>query len=136
MRAMINRITQRLVEIQVFRFAVVGALSAFLETGLLIFFVEIAGISYLWGNGVAFLITNLFNFILSRTWVFERGSKAIHNQAILFYIIVLVGLGFNQAIMYLLVEYATMDYRIAKIVALIVVVFWNFFGKKKLVFEN
>jgi putative flippase GtrA len=118
-----------------FRFLVIGGFSALLEIVLLVFLVEWIGLGYLLSNSIAFLVVNMINFLLSKYWVFAAGTRKKGVEIGLFYFVVLIGLALNQAVMFILVEFMSFDYKISKVAAILVTVIWNYFGKKNLVFK-
>ncbi len=118
------------------KFVISGILSAALEMFLLIILVEHFHINYLIANSISFIVTNLFNYVLSRYWVFEKSNRTLHVEASLFLIVTLSGLMVNQLIMWLLVGKLGYNYKISKVLAIVAVVVLNFFGKKILVFSN
>jgi putative flippase GtrA len=130
----VNRIKYFLDQIW-FRFLVIGGFSAILEIVLLVLLVEWIGLGYLLSNSIAFLVVNMINFLLSKYWVFETGNRKKGIEIGLFYFVVLVGLALNQAVMFILVEFMTFDYKISKVAAILLTVIWNYFGKKNLVFK-
>ena len=129
-------ITEKTGLIQVVKYFTVGGFSAAIELGLLILLVEIFKINYLIANVIAFTITNLINYALSRKYVFIPGRHPSHREILLFYLIVTIGLLINQSVLYVCVDKINVDYRISKIIATLVTVLWNFFSKKNLVFKK
>lgn len=118
------------------KFVIVGVISAALEFSLLITTVEYFGMGYLAGNLIAFLSTNMVTYSLSRRYVFgASGNKKVY-EAALFGICLLGGLALNQVVLWTFVEFTWLDYRIAKIVAILVTIVWNFLSRKHLVFRN
>jgi putative flippase GtrA len=130
----VNRIKYFLDQIW-FRFLVIGGFSAILEIVLLVLLVEWIGLGYLLSNSIAFLVVNMINFLLSKYWVFAAGTRKKGVEIGLFYFVVLIGLALNQAVMFILVEFMSFDYKISKVAAILVTVIWNYFGKKNLVFK-
>jgi putative flippase GtrA len=122
--------------IQIVKYIVAGAISAGIEILLLIYLVEVFVLHYLTANLMAFLFTNIVNYTLSRFWVFEGGKYKPKVEVVAFFVVVFIGLGINQIIMYMLVGNVNIDYRFAKIIAIGFAVIWNFLGKKFLVFKN
>jgi putative flippase GtrA len=117
------------------RFLIVGVLSAFIEYTL--FFLFKAEINYLIANVLAFGLTNVVTFILSRRYVF--GSSKNNNkyyEATLFVICLVGALIVNQIVLWALVEFGAIEQGIAKAVAIAVTVVWNFFTRKHFVFRN
>lgn len=121
---------------QVLRFGIVGVLSAASEFGLLILLVEKFGLGYMQANFIAFCFVVIVNYIASRLWIFGAGSFSKGVEFISFFVVVLIGLGINQLSMYFWVESFAMDYRLAKILALALVIIWNFLAKKYFVFRR
>ena len=118
------------------KFVITGVLSVIIEFFILILLVERFKISILISNSIAFIITNIFNYILSRIWVFGKSHRRIRHEVLLFFGTGAVGLILNQFIMKTLVDLYHIDYKIAKLVAIVIVVFWNFVTKKYLVFST
>lgn len=118
------------------RFLIVGITSALIEIGILVVLVERLQISYLHANVIAFVITNLLNYLLSRLWVFTSDSNKVWSEFFAFILFVSVGLGINQLFLWFFVEYAGWDYKISKVMAIGLTVVWNFLTRKHLVFKN
>lgn len=123
--------------IQFLRFCVVGTVATAVDMGIFFILTEKLGIYYLISNIFSFICGLLTNFVLSYIWVFTKKgeSKKIYDFT-LFSAIGLVGLGFNSAIIFMLVEFLRMWEMYAKAIATGVVLFWNFFARKKFVFDN
>jgi putative flippase GtrA len=120
----------------VVRYGLTGLATFALEYSLLLTLVEVAQFDYQLGNALAFVLANLFNYVLSRYWVFTRGKHATHVEMIAYFLGAGVGLLINVLVMGALVEYAALDYRVAKIFAIGAIVVWNFWSRKKLIFKG
>jgi putative flippase GtrA len=118
------------------RFLIVGFSSAAIEIGILVLLVERMESSYLYANIIAFVITNVLNYSLSRTWVFTSDNNKIVNEFFAFMIFVSVGLGINQLFLWLFVEFGGLNYKISKVIAIGLTVIWNFLTRKHFVFKN
>jgi putative flippase GtrA len=119
------------------KFVFVGGISAIIEFSLLILFVEKLAIDYLFGNVFAFALTNIVTYILTKRFVFNGTQSANKAQeAGLFFLCLLGGLVVNQIVLWAVVEFTSIDYRIAKVIAIAITVIWNFFTRKHLVFRN
>lgn len=115
------------------RFLIVGVLSAFIEYTL--FFALKEEINYLIANTVAFALTNIVTFILSRRYVFGSRNNRYY-EATLFVICLFGAYIVNQVVLWSLVELAALEKGIAKAIAIGVTVVWNFFTRKHFVFRN
>jgi putative flippase GtrA len=71
---------------------------------------------------------------LNKIFNFKNKSKKIAQQFGLFAIVALIGLGLNQLIIWLLVEFGNLWYMSAKLISIVIVMLWSFYGHKKLTF--
>jgi len=124
----------RLLKIQIVRYALVGGISAMIEYGLYFLFKVL--MNYLIANVLAFGLTNVVTFVLSRFYVFEPSGRRKRHEAALFAICLAGAFLLNQAVLWVLVEFADVHDTIAKAAAIAVAVIWNFFTRKHVVFRN
>lgn len=134
-RFIIRFINSLLARFQVIRFIIVGGASAILEFSLLVLVVEKLQMGYLTGNILAFSLTNIVTYLLSRYFVFSPTDKKKSYEAILFIVFLFGGLLINQSALWAVVEFGGLDYRISKVVAILVTIVWNFFTRKYIVFK-
>ncbi|MEH2956036.1 GtrA family protein [Candidatus Merdisoma sp. JLR.KK011] len=120
---------------QIMKFGVVGFLCFFIDYGIMVALVELAGFQELWASAFSFTVSVVVNYILSITVVFDTDKNA--NQAkqfVVFVILSLIGLGLNQLIMWggvaWLKQYMDRAYMIVKIFATGVVMVYNFISRK------
>jgi putative flippase GtrA len=122
--------------VQLLRYSFVGGIAYGVDFGSLFFLTEMIKIHYLISAAIAFTLGLLTNYILSIFWVFSK--KAFVNKKIeflLFSVIGLIGLGFNEVIIWFFTEGAHFHYLISKVISTGVVFFWNFFARKKILFS-
>ena len=110
-------------------FCLVGAITFFLDYGLLYLLTEYGRLSYLLSSALAFSVAVIINYILCQRFVFVSAKNGV-KQLTLFVITSVVGLGINQLCMWLFVECALMHYMLAKIFATGIVTVWNYVTKK------
>ncbi len=116
------------------KFVIVGGISAIVE--YVLYFIFKTAIDYLIANVLAFGLTNILTFTLSRKYVFASENSNKAEEAKL-YVVCLVGaLCVNQVVLWALVEFGGIDDKIAKATAIAVTVFWNYFTRKHIVFKN
>lgn len=116
---------------QIVRFGIVGVIAFVVDYTVLLVLTEVAGIHYLISSAAAFLVSVIFNYILSITFVFEtdrRRSKGA--QFGLFAIMSAGGLGINQLMMWLLSDVMFIPYQLSKFFATAVVMVYNFVTRK------
>ena len=116
---------------QILRFGVVGGSAFLIDYALLFVLTEFGGINYLLSSCISFIVSVIYNYILSVIWVFDVGEerKAVHSFFI-FIILSIIGLGINALIMWCLVDWLSVYYMLAKIVATAGVMVYNFVTRK------
>lgn len=130
-KVMLNKVNIKLFSLYI----VLAGIATIVDVGLLYIFTNYLGIWYFYSAILSYLAGMLTNYSLNKYLNFKNKSKKIAWQFGLFIIVALVGLALNQLILYLLVNFAGLWYIWAKLVAVFVVMFWSFFGHKKLTFK-
>ena len=121
--------------IQLFRYGFVGGI-AFVVDFSMYCFLEWVGLHYLVSGVVAFLVAFAVNFYISRTLIFQAGSKDnIKKEIIQVLIISGIGLALTELLLLVGVQGIRLDFRVAKIVATIIVLFWNYLARKIFVYN-
>ena len=123
-----------------FKFLVVGTVGFIVDFGTLTFLVEVMGFIPVVANTISFSAAVVSNFTLNRYWTYpDSRSKRRRIQLLQFGMVSVIGLALNNTILLLLqypfdallravgVPEAIGGYIPAKMVATIVVLFWNFF---------
>jgi putative flippase GtrA len=121
---------------QFIRFTFTGAFTAGLDFLLLILLVEGFSVHYLLAGAVSFVVAVTLNYLISLVWVFEGGRYSRPAEFLGFFATSGVGLGLNQLILWVSVGSLLLDYRISKIVSIVIVTVWNYATKKYLVFRD
>ena len=118
------------------RYAIVGAIAFAIDLGCLLLFVE--HMPLLAANTLAFLIANAFNFWLGHVWVFGRplSGPGLARQYGAVLAISVVGLALNDALVWGGVVVAGASIVISKIIATVVVMFWNFAARSQWVYRE
>ena len=123
--------------IQFVRYGLVSVIALAVDFGGMVLLVELLSIHYLVAATVSFISGLAVNYLLSRAWVFtERKYESRVKEFIIFTGIGIVGLLLNNSIMWLAVEKIGIYYIFSKIIATILVFFWNFGLRKMLVFKQ
>ncbi len=122
---------------QLIRYTFVGGVAFLADFGTLAFFTEYFNIHYLVSAIIGFTVGLTVNYILSITWVFNQ--RAVSNKSLellIFIIIGLVGLVFNELFLWFFTDKVEIHYLLSKIIATIIVYFWNFFARKHFLFNK
>lgn len=117
--------------LQFFRYIFVGGTAFVVDFFFLYFFSDICGIYYLISGVLSFMISVLVNYIMSTKWVFNQEN--IENKLVefnLFIIISTIGLVFTEILLYVFTDIIGLYYLISKIIAAIIVLFWNFIARR------
>lgn len=118
------------------RYVVVGGIAFVMDIGSLYVLTEFAGFHYLHSAAVAFLLGLVTNYCLCRLWVFDR--RTVQNASlefVIFAVIGIVGLGLNEAIMWVASEALHLHYLAGKMMSAGIVLLWNFGARKLILFR-
>ena len=116
---------------QISKFGVVGGTAFLIDYGVMIALTELCGINYLISSGISFVVSVIYNYILSVRWVFEvdeNGDK--RKEFVIFIVLSLIGLGLNQLLMWVFVSMIHIFYMVAKIIVTAIVMLYNFITRK------
>jgi len=117
---------------QLIKFGLVGIVATIIDYGLLVIFTEMFNIPSLLSAAISFTISVIFNYIASVKWVFNVNNKkhSKTKELVIFIILSVIGLLINEFIMWILEKEFSMHYTITKLLATVVVMFWNFITRK------
>ena len=127
---MINKFIHSKLFKQLFRFGIVGFTAFLIDAGLLYVLTDFLHIHYLITSVISFIVSLIYNYILSIFWVFDVKKKQTYKEVLLFTILSVIGLGINQLVMYLGVDLLNIYYMLCKIISTIIVMIYNFITRK------
>ena len=121
------------------KFAIVGTLGAIVDFSVLNLLVLIFGVPKEFANLISVTCAIFSNFTWNRLWTFpESRDHPVHVSFGKFALVNLVGLAINQFIFVMTdslffdgIFPHPIDYNFAKIAAVVVVLFWNFFANRR-----
>ncbi len=123
-------------KIQLFRYIFVGGIAFAVDFISLFVLTNYLGIYYLISAAIAFILGLFLNYFLSVKWVFKR--RSVENRTFefgIFAFIGIVGLGLNEVFIWFFTQDLQIYYLISKILASIIILFWNFFARKFILFR-
>ncbi|MGA8699535.1 MAG: GtrA family protein [Xanthobacteraceae bacterium] len=120
---------------QFFLYLIVGGLSFFVDIGAFIMLRAIE-VPVIPASVASFSLATGANYLLSVVVAFERGRFHRSIEMLRFLSVVLVGLGLNTLLVWSFVFRCSIDPAAAKIVAVPIVLVWNYFGRRLFVFGN
>lgn len=116
---------------QVLKFGVVGGTAFLIDYSIMIALTEFFGINYLISSGISFVVSVIYNYILSVHWVFDvdkNGNKK--KEVVVFILFSVIGLGLNQLLMWIFVSKVHVFYMLSKIFVTAIVMIYNFVTRK------
>ncbi|HVS78664.1 MAG TPA: GtrA family protein [Candidatus Saccharimonadales bacterium] len=121
--------------IQLIRSLIVSVIAVIVNFGGSYVLKDKLGLYYLLSAALSFFMGVLVNYYLSVKWVFAtRKLNSKHIEFVVFVIITGVGLALNLAIIAAIVEATSLGYWAGLVVATVVVFFWNFLMRKKILY--
>lgn len=122
---------------QFLRYVVVGGIAFAVDFGSLYLLTELAGIHYLVSALIAFVLGLIVNYLLSKSWVFDRRSmNDAATEFLVFAAIGVVGLGLNEMILWILSGKMHIHYMAGKAVSAGIVLVWNFGARRRALFSS
>jgi putative flippase GtrA len=119
------------------KFATVGAIGMVVDLTVLTFSREVLGLPLSVAVGLGFSLAVLSNFTWNRLWTFpESRNRPIGSQLLQFTVVNIIGLGINELVILGLhpifsrVLHDPGAYLLAKVIAIGIVLFWNFFANR------
>lgn len=119
--------------LQFFRYLICGGVATVSDMSLLYVSTHFFHIFYLFAAAGGFITGVIINYSLNILLVFKSTGK-IHKEFTLFALIGIGGLVWTEIIMWALVDKLNFYIMVAKMTAVVFVLFWNFFMRKKFVF--
>src|SRR5262245_16714992 len=120
---------------QFFLYLIIGALSFFVDIGTFIVLRAIE-VPVIPASVMSFSLATAANYLLCVVLAFERGRFRRSIETLRFLIVVLIGLGLNTLLVWCFVYRFSIHPTAAKIVAVPIVLIWNYLGRRLLVFSN
>ena len=123
--------------LQAFRYVFVGGIAFVADWGTLAV-LTLFGLHYLIATVIAFLVGLTVNYLLSKAFVFqaEQAPTGAVGEFIVYALIGAAGLAITAGLMYCAVELAHMHPLVAKCVIAVIILAWNFFMRKILLYRR
>lgn len=118
------------------KFCVVGSLGLGIDFGITFLSKEKARWNKYVANSLGFISAASSNFFINKYWTFQDSDPDQLIQYSKFLLIALIGLAINNLIIYMLINKRQMKFYMAKLVAVGVVVLWNFIANYNFTFTS
>lgn len=128
---------------QKFRFMMVGGLNTAIDFGLLFIFKSL-GLPIITSNIFSTTVAFCFSFVANKKFTFRSASKNIRREIVLFVLVTLFGLWVLQTIvisatypiLQSLIQSEELALLVAKLIATVVSLVWNYVLYSRVVFKN
>lgn len=110
------------------RFGLVGFSGIFVDFGTTYLLKEKLKVHKYIANSCGFLLATISNYFLNRYWTFQSTDPKAFEQFGKFFAIALIGLLFNNLIIYILNDKLKINFYLSKVFAIAAVSLWNFFA--------
>ena len=118
---------------QIFKFVIVGGIATIIDFAVYYICYNFLKIDPLIANILAFSIAVVYNYTASVRWVFtvddSKNKKVIFIE---FIVLAIVGLLISELLLYIFINKLSMNKMIAKIIANVIVMIFNFITRKLL----
>jgi putative flippase GtrA len=123
--------------LQIVRYFCVGGVAACVDVAIFALLINLAGLHYLAAGAAGFLVATWVNYVLSVRHVFAAGARFSRSREVIaVYAVSAIGLIWNQVALYVGVEIVALNVYLAKVSAIALVFFWNYFSRKHFVFAT
>ena len=131
--------------VKIILYLFVGGTAALVEWGLfyLFFYYLLVGLGLsvdvltMVTTALAFGLSTLYHYFLGNILVFDSGSKYDKSKELsLVFLVSIMGLVFNLALMYVFVGLLSWQPMLAKVITSCIVVVWNYLSRKKWIFKS
>lgn len=116
-------------------FFLIGVFSTLIDVGLLYLFTTGLGLWYIASATISYTCGMAVNFFLNKYLNFRDTSRNYFWQFLSFAFISLISLALTLVILYLTVEIFSLNYLLGKVIAVIVAFIWNYFGQSRITFR-
>ena len=122
---------------QFFRYIIVGGVAFVIDYVLLFSLTEFLHFHYLISASISFIAGLVVNYVISTHWIFKNSK--LENKYIEFFIysiIGIIGLLLNNVVLYFLTDQMGLHYMLSKLLTAVIVLIWNFLGRKLILFRS
>ena len=122
--------------VQFMRYIFVGGFAFVVDYFLLYICTELGRLHYLLSATLSFVVGLIVNYILSTKWIFTKSK--ISSTTIEFFvygIIGVIGLILTDILLYIFTDLMHIHYMISKIITAVIVMIWNFIGRRTILFK-
>ena len=117
------------------KFCTAGFIGVLINFSSTYFLKEVLRLNKYFSNSSGLFIALIINYFLNRIWSFEAIEKPIFIQFSKFILVITFSILFNHVIVYLCAQRLKLNFYLSKIIAIFIVLFWNFFMHLNFTFQ-
>jgi putative flippase GtrA len=121
-----NQLIDKVFLLKFVKFCLVGFSGVFVDFGFTYFFKEVVKLQKYIANAIGFTVAATTNYMLNRVWTFHSQNPHVAQEFSRFFLIALIGLAINSAIIWLMNGKFKVNFYLSKLVATLIVTLWNF----------
>jgi len=121
-----NQLIDKVFFLKFIKFCLVGFSGVFVDFGFTYFFKEVVKIQKYVANAIGFTMAATTNYFLNRVWTFNSHNPHVMVEFSRFFLIALIGLAINSAIIWLMNGKFKVNFYVSKLVGTLIVTLWNF----------
>jgi putative flippase GtrA len=121
-----NQLIDKVFLLKFVKFCMVGFSGIFVDFGFTYFFKEVVKLQKYLANAIGFTVAATTNYLLNRVWTFHSQNPHVAQEFSRFFLIALIGLAINSAIIWLMNGKFKVNFYLSKLVATVIVTLWNF----------
>lgn len=119
---------------QFVKYAITGSIAFCVEYTAFYLLYSVLGLWYIWSNSIAMTIAFSVSFTLNRLWSFKSKGNAL-KQFIMYGTLFAINLCVSNITMYLFTDILGMRPLLSKLIAIGIILCWNFILNKKIIFK-
>lgn len=121
---------------QFIKFGLVGVMNTMIDYTIYAALFYVVHVHYLLANIISFSVAVSNSYILNRRWTFRSDHPAWRTEAAKFIVVNIIGLGLSEILLFLQVDHLHISKLLAKLFAIVVVLFWNYVGTRFWAFRH
>ncbi len=119
----------------IIRYFIMSGFLVVLELASFVFLNTTLGINYLIATPASIVLIIVLNWYIGRLFIFKKSKHEAHKEFVFVMLASIVGVGIQITVVFISVEIINMLPFFAKILAIAVTFFWNFFVRQKYIFN-
>ena len=123
------------ISVQFFIYFIVGGLATIVEWAAFYVLNSLFAVHYAFATTLAFILSTATNWLFGRLILFRDSKQNTAKELVKIYMVSIIGLLMNIAIMFVAIEKLGIQDMIAKIIATGIVFIWNFLIRKLVIYK-